>query len=70
MLFIPCQKLFLFLRYLHFCPDCFSYVQKQRDKKAIVNFKIYDVTDWKKIIIIHISPNILRSEDNQITKFG
>ena len=25
----------------------FGYVETQLDKKAMVNFKIYDVTDWK-----------------------
>ena len=25
----------------------FGYVEKRLDKKAMVDFKIYDVTDWK-----------------------
>ena len=25
----------------------FDYAEKRLDKKAMVNFKIYDVTDWK-----------------------
>ena len=45
MLFILCEKLFSFLIYLHLCPDFFGYVEKLLDKKAIINFKIYDVTD-------------------------
>ena len=36
-------KCFTFLRYLHFCPD---FLEKRLDKKAMINFKIYDVTDW------------------------
>ena len=24
----------------------FGYIEKRLDKKAIINFKIYDVTDW------------------------
>ena len=42
MLFISCQELFLFYRYLHFCADFFDHVGK--DKKAKLNFKVYDVT--------------------------
>ena len=30
-----------------FCPDFFGLVGKRLDKKVKVNFKIYDVTDWK-----------------------
>ena len=33
-------KIFAFLSWL------FGYVEKQLDKKAISNFKIYDATDW------------------------
>ena len=38
-------KLFLFFRYLSFCPEHFGYVEKWLDKKAKINFKIYDVTN-------------------------
>ena len=34
-----------FFRYFHFCPDFLSYVRKRLDKKAKVNFKVYDVTN-------------------------
>ena len=37
-------KAFLFLRYFNFCPD-FVHLGKQLDKKAKINFKIFDVTD-------------------------
>ena len=40
-------KAFLFLRDLQFCPDFFGYVGKQLYKKAMVNFKIYDITNWE-----------------------
>ena len=36
----------------------------------MVNFKIYDVTDWRKKIAVHILPNISRSKGNQTMKFG
>ena len=39
-------KLFLLLRYLNFCPNFFNQVEKRLHKKAKVNFKIYDVTNW------------------------
>ena len=35
------------LQKLNFFPDFFGHVGKQRVKKAEVNTKIYDVTDWK-----------------------
>ena len=38
--------LFLFLSYLNFCSDFFVHAGKWLDKKAKVNFKIYDITDW------------------------
>ena len=36
----------LFLRYLHFCSSFFGCVGKGFDKKANLNFKIYDATNW------------------------
>ena len=47
MLFISYWKLFSFLIYLKFCLDIFGYVAKQLDKKAKVDFKIYDVINWE-----------------------
>ena len=38
-------KLFSFLRYLNLCPPVFVLAGKQLDRKARVNFKIFDVTD-------------------------
>ena len=34
------------LRYLNVFPDFFGHVEKWLDKKAKVNFKIYDVINW------------------------
>ena len=47
MLVIPHKILFSFLKYLHFCPDVFGHVGKRLDKKAKINFKVYDVTTWE-----------------------
>ena len=47
MLFLSPEKLVLFLRYLSFCPNFCGHVGKRCDKKAKVNFKIYDVINWK-----------------------
>ena len=58
------------MRYLNFCPVFFGYdVEKRLDEKAMVNFKIYDVTHWTKIFITHILPNISRSKESQTIKF-
>ena len=45
MLFIIPQKLVSLQRYLNFCPDFHAW--KQFDKKANLNFKIYDVINWE-----------------------
>ena len=47
MLFIIPQKLVSLQRYLNFCPDFFAHAWKQFDKKANLNFKIYDVINWE-----------------------
>ena len=47
MLFIIPQKLVSLQRYLNFCPDFFANAWKQFDKKANLNFKIYDVINWE-----------------------
>ena len=46
--FISPYKLFLFVRYLIFCPDIFGHVGTRIDKEIKVNLKIYDVTTWLK----------------------
>ena len=58
-------KIFRFLSWL------FGHAGKCLDKKAHVNFKIYDVTDLRKqIVTIHIYPNISRSKGIKPMKFG
>ena len=53
----------------------FGYTRKQLDKTSKVNFKIYDVRNWKTNnynthnIIIHTLSNISRSKDNQAMTF-
>ena len=47
MLFISPKKFFSFWRYSNFCSDFFSDVGKQLDKKAKVNFKIYNFPNWE-----------------------
>ena len=70
MLFISSWNLLSFKRYLNSCPDCFGHVRKWLDKKAKVNFKIYNVIAWETNNSIHILPNILRSKGNHTMKFG
>ena len=41
-----------------------DHVKKRLDKKARVNFEIYDITTWKQTITIHILPNVSRSKEN------
>ena len=48
----------------------FGHVEKRFDNKAMVNFKIYEVIDWTKIITIYILHNISRSNGNQTLKLG
>ena len=45
--FILKLKVFKSLKYLNFCPDVFGNVVIRLDKKAKINFKIYDVTTWE-----------------------
>ena len=57
MLWISSEKLFLFLRYLNFCPDFCDNVEKQLDKKVNINYKLCDVTTWEtNNYTTHISP--------------
>ena len=57
------------LRCLSFCSEFFGHIVKWLDKKAKVNFKICDITNWETIAL-HILPNISTSKSNQTTKFG
>ena len=47
MLFISSKMLFSLLRCLCFCPGFFGHVRKWLDKKAKVDSKVYDVTEWE-----------------------
>ena len=64
---------FFVLEIFSFLSGYFGYVGKRLDKKAIINSKIYDVTDWiKNYQIIYITQYLkrLRQSDNKIWKFG
>ena len=52
-----------------FCPDFAVHVGKRFDKKAKVNFKIYDIIKWRQIITTHILPNNSRSKGSQKMKY-
>ena len=55
--------IFTFLSYL------FGYILKRLDKKAKVNFNIYDVADWTTNTIYTL-PHISRRKGNQTMEFG
>ena len=38
--------LFTLLKYNHFWPEFFGYIEKRLDNKDKEDFKIYDVTNW------------------------
>ena len=61
---------FCFILKALFIVEILSYVEKLLDKKAMLNFKIYDVSNWKKINTIHFLRNISRSKGNQTTQFS
>ena len=53
-----------------FLPWLLGYVEKQLDKKAMANFKIYDIKNWaKNNYNTHIA-QISRSKSNQTMKSG
>ena len=51
------------------CPDFFRYVKKRLDKRAMVNFKSYDVTHWTGNLY-NMLLNISRNKGNQTMKLG
>ena len=55
---------------MQFFSNIFGQAEKRLDLRAMVNFKIYDFRNWKKLITMHILPNISRSKDNQTIKFN
>ena len=54
---------------MNFGPGFFGHVGKRLDKKAKVNFKIYNTTG-KQVISKQILPSISRRKSNQTMKFG
>ena len=44
--FYSMLKALFVLKKLTFLSELFGHIGKRFDKKAVVNFKIYDVTDW------------------------
>ena len=52
-----------------FLSRLFGYVEKQLDKKAMVNFKIMTSHAGQQIITIHILASISRSKGNRTMKF-
>ena len=60
----------MLLKYLQICPDIFGYVGKWFDKKAMVNFKIYDVIG---LTTNNYNPHIVQysgTKVNKTMKFG
>ena len=70
MLFLSCEKLFLFLRCLIFCPKSFYHAGKRFDKKAKVNLKSMTSQPGTHIIRKHILPHISRLKVNVTMRFG
>ena len=63
-------KALFVLQIFTFLYGLFGYVEKRLDKKAMVSFKVYDVTDWTaNDCNIHILANISRNKGNQAIKF-
>ena len=71
--YVMLKALFVF-EIFTFLSKVFDYIEKHLDEKYVVNFKIYDVTDWTtNIITLHILPNISKNKGNhflQTMKFG
>ena len=63
--FFMLKAVFVF-EIITFLSRLFCYVEKRLYKKAWVNLKIHDVTDWATNILSNIS----RSKGNQTIKFG
>ena len=58
-------KIFKFLPWLYG-----GHVEKRLDQKEKVDFKIYDVTTWLKIITTHLLTNISIRKGNKTIKLG
>ena len=55
-------KALFILEVFTFLSCFFGYAEKPLDKKAMVNFKIYDIIDWKTNNYSTHIPNISRSK--------
>ena len=53
-----------------FMSKLFGYLEKRLDKKDIVNFKIYDITDWTTNNHNTRIAQYLKKRNNQTKKFG
>ena len=62
-------KISFVLEIFRFLSWYFAYVEKRLDKKAMDNFKIYDIPDWTNNNY-NTQPNISRHKGNQAMKFG
>ena len=60
-------KLFSSLRFLCWLFGC---VEKRLDEKAMIDFKIYDVTDWATNNYNAYNTQYLKKKGNQTMKFG
>ena len=70
MFFIPCEKLFSFLTYLHFSHDVLVMQKNGLIRKLMLIPELVTSQTGQQIIAIHILRNISRSKDNQEMKFG
>ena len=70
MIFISRQKLFLFLKYLHFCPVFLLIYKNGLKRKPWLISKFMISQTGQQIITMRILYNISRSKGNQPIKIG
>ena len=70
MLFISPQKLFLFAKHLNICLGFLVMYQNSLIRKMRLISNFMTPPPGQQTIVIHILPNILRSECNQTMKLG
>ena len=63
-------KVFLFLRYLHFCPDFLVMQKNGLIRKLSLISKFMTSQSGQQINAMHVLPNISRSKGHQTMKFG
>ena len=59
-------KALFILKIFKFCPDFLGHAGTRLDKKTKVNFKIYAIINWEKIITIYILSNISRNNQGNL----